>query len=484
MNFIGGRWVVAARGGSYQRTNPARPPDIIGTFPDSGQLDAEAAAAAAARAYPAWGSAPPASRTSLLLRTADIINSRSEEFAATLTREEGKPLARAAGEVQRCAEVFRYFAGEGLRYGGETLPSSRPGVHLQTTVEPLGPVLLITPFNFPLFVTALKLGAALAAGNTVVWKPSPHVPATSIALMQALITAGLPEGVLNVVLGATPDLGRALVDDPRIRAISFTGSTRVGLDVGQRAAARHVRVQQEMGGKNVLVITDDVEPAFAARIACESAFGESGQKCTAAGLIVVARTRVGQFLTEVEKQLANLLMGDGAAPGVDLGPLIDAGACERALNLLDTAVDSGATIELEGCRASESINVGGHYFAPRVVMVPDKPNVLRTAEAFAPIMAIVPADDVVEDGLDAIRASGMGLSASILTHRLDLSSQFTSEAQAGLVSVNLPTTGVEYQVPFGGWNLSGGPFPEGGGSGLDFFSRCKTLAVSPMRDQG
>jgi alpha-ketoglutaric semialdehyde dehydrogenase len=480
VNFIGGTWWAALEGRTFMRLNPARPDDVVGDFPDSGPADAESAASSAAQAYPAWRETMPTARGEVLHRAGDLIAGRVGELAAALTREEGKPLALARGEVKRCADVFRYFAGEALRHGGTTLPSARPGAALSTRAEPLGPVLLITPFNFPFFIAALKLGAALAAGNTVVWKPSPHVPVSSVQLMSALSSAGLPDGVVNLVHGPRPELGQALVDDPAIRAISFTGSTAVGLAVGARAAARHIRVQQEMGGKNVLVIGPDVDLEVAARIAAEGTFGESGQKCTATGLVVVDRRRAGPLVTEVATVLSGMLMGDGARPGVDIGPLIDARARERAQGLLDDAVTQGATVALDGCPLAHPELNGGYFFPPRVVRLPDGPSPLRRTEAFAPIMSIVAADDVIETGLEAIADSEMGLSASVLTARLDLAHTFAQRAEAGLVNVNLPTTGVEYQAPFGGWNQSGGPFPEAGQTALDFFTRRKTIAFRAL----
>jgi acyl-CoA reductase-like NAD-dependent aldehyde dehydrogenase len=415
VNLIDGRWCDALDGRSYARVNPARPGDVVGRFPDSGPADATAAVQAASRAYPAWRDAAVTARAEVLRQAGELVAGQAAELAAALTREEGKPLARARGEVERCAEVLRYFAGEALRHGGVTLPSTRPGAALSTRAEPLGPVLLITPFHFPLFLAALKLGAALAAGNTVVWKPSPHVPVTSNALMEALISAGLPDGVVNLVHGPRPELGQALVDDPAVRAVSFTGSTAVALAVGVRAAARHVRVQQEMGGKNVLVGGPDVDLGVAARVAAEGAFGESGQKCTATGLVVVDRHRADELIREVGAVLAGMTMGDGARPGVDIGPLIDERALEKAGRLLDAAVTEGATVELEGCPTDHPDLASGYFFAPRVVRLPEGPSPLRHAEAFAPIMPVVAADDVVEAGLAAISDGGMGLSAAVLT---------------------------------------------------------------------
>ena len=477
MNLIAGERVGSVDGRTYERENPADPSILIGAFPDSAPPDARRAARAAREAFAAWAAASAQHRAEIITTAAGLLRERRADIAGKLTAEEGKPLVRAEGEVLRAAEALTYFAHGALRVAGQTIPSTRPGVVLSTYVEPLGPFLAITPFNFPLFVTALKLGPALASGNTVVWKPSPHVPLVSIALAAAFTDAGLPGGVLNLVMGGTAELGRSLVDEPDIVGVSFTGSTAVGLDVGRRAAGRHIRAQQEMGGKNVLVVTADCDIRRAAEIACESSFGESGQKCTASGLVVVDKRRGDEFLAETERILGGMTMGDGADPATDLGPLVDRGAVSRADRLLDQAVESGAVSELAGCGRSTA-NGNGYFFAPRVLRLPEGDNVLKRQETFAPVLAVALADDVIEDGLAMARDSQMGLSAAILTNSLDLAHEFVRRVPTGLVNVNLPTTGVEYRAPFGGWNLSGGPFPEAGDRAHEFYTRSKTVAAS------
>jgi acyl-CoA reductase-like NAD-dependent aldehyde dehydrogenase len=484
VNFVAGEWADAADGATYERRNPANTSDLVGRFAESGEVDADRAANAAMSAFTHGATSSAVERAGILLRAAGILRDRADPIAASLTREEGKPLSRANGEVVRAALALEFFAGEALRVRGATLPSTRPGVSLQTEVEPLGPVLLITPFNFPLFVTALKLGPALAGGNTVVWKPSPYTPRTAIALMTALIDAGLPAGVVNLVLGGSQSLGRSLVDHPLIKAISFTGSTRVGLDVGRRAAARHVRVQLEMGGKNVLAVAPDCDPRLAAKTAAESAFGESGQKCTAAGLVIVPAGMADEFLVEVKSVLDGMMMGDGADPATFLGPLVSAEAVDKANELVSSSVDSGAQVELAGCGRTPIDARSGHFFEPQVLRLPDGPSPLRDQESFAPIMSVVCADNVLFDAVRLMTASGMGLSASILTRDLDLAREFVRRAPAGLVNVNLPTTGVEYQAEFGGWNNSGGAFPEAGQTATRFYTRTKTVAIGPFSQGG
>lgn len=479
MSYIDGGWVVEDAAPAFSRANPADTRDLIGRYRDADPEIGHLAALAAQRAYRAWANALPTDRARHLQQVATLLRERSAELARLLTREEGKPLDRALGEVGRAAEVFEYFAGAALRIQGATLPSIRPGVRLASVVEPVGPVLAITPFNFPLFVTALKLAAALVTGNTVVWKPSPHVPEISRALMAAFADTGLPDGVLNLVLGTSVELGRSLVADPIIQAISFTGSTAVGLEIGRGAAARHVRVQQEMGGKNLLVVAGDCDPLKAAEIACESSFGESGQKCTAAGIVLVDRAIADEFLAGVESVLGRWRLGPGLAGG-DIAPLIDDRSLGRAEALIDRTVAQGGTVELRGSAVVPGSDLShGHFLAPHVLTLPPAPSPLRDEESFAPIMPVIIGADPLSDALGLVEANGMGLSAAILTQRIDLALDFAHRVPAGLVNVNLPTTGVEYQAPFGGWNLSGGPFPEAGSAGLTFYTRHKTIAISP-----
>jgi alpha-ketoglutaric semialdehyde dehydrogenase len=477
-NYVAGEWVSCAGGRTYARENPAAPARLIGHFPDSSPDDARLAARSASDAFPEWSARPANARADVIAAAAALLRERQDKIAAVLTAEEGKPLTRARAEIGRAAEALGYFAQSALRTAGDSIPSTRPGVVLSVRTEPIGPFLAITPFNFPAFVTALKLGPALASGNTVVWKPSPYTPLTSIAVTEAFADAGLPAGVLNLVLGGSSELGQSLVDEPAIAGISFTGSTTVGLEVGRRAAARHVRVQQEMGGKNVLAVASDCDLRWAAEIACESSFGESGQKCTASGLVVVDKRRGDEFLAEVETIMTRMSMGDGTEPGTDIGPLIDRRALSRANELIDRAADEGAAIELADRVATGGATEGGYFFAPLVARLPVGDNVLKRQEAFAPIMALVLADDLLAESLALVRASHMGLSASILTDSLSVAHEFASHIPAGLVGINLPTTGVEYQAPFGGWNNSGGPFPEAGPRAFEFYTRTKTVAVS------
>jgi acyl-CoA reductase-like NAD-dependent aldehyde dehydrogenase len=384
-------------------------------------------------------------------------------------------------EVVRSAMALEYFAAAGLQPSGATLPSTRPGVSLWTRRDPVGPVLLITPFNFPLFVTALKLGPALVAGNSVIWKPSPHTPLTSVALLDALIDSGLPDGVVNLVFGGTAQLGVALIEQSAIQAISFTGSTAVGLEIGQRASRRHVRVQQEMGGKNALIVTPDCDLEIAAKIACEATFGESGQKCTATGIVFVFKEVSDTFLSHVDSIIGRFVVGNGADPGVDIGPLIEQGAVSKANRLIDESLAAGGTRVIVGGKQTCDL-AQGHFMLPTVIRLPQKECSLASEETFAPVMPV----QVMTGGLDEVMAivdkSDYGLSASILTDRLNVAMSFIDRAPVGMVSVNLPTTGVEYQAPFGGWHLSGGPFPEAGPSALDFYSRNKTIAIASQAE--
>ncbi|TWG98577.1 aldehyde dehydrogenase (NAD+) [Nocardioides sp. J9] len=470
----------SAAPGLFRRLNPARLSDVVGDFDDADAAAAEEAVVATTNAYPAWDATSITERAALLLRAAANLRQRADSIGAAITREEGKPLARAVGEVVRSAETLEYFAGSVLQPTGVTVPSLRPGVRLETRRHSLGPVLVVTPFNFPAFLAATKLGPALLWGNTVVWKPSPHVPVASSLVHRAFLDAGIPQGAVELVLTSDVETSRFLVAHDGLRAISFTGSTAVGLAIGRAAAERHVRIQQELGGKNVLAVARDVPVAEAAAVAVESAFGESGQKCTAAGLVVVDAAVYDDFMAQVEKEMSHLVLGEGVDPEVAIGPLIDAPALEHVHRLVEASVAAGARVELEGVGENRVRLEQGYFFVPRVVRLPSRLTPLQTEETFGPILTVVPSTDLIDDALALIRASRMGLSASVLTHDLRVAERFVAGAEAGLIGVNLPTTGVEFQVPFGGWNNSGGPFPEAGPSARDFYTRNKTVAVNSL----
>ncbi len=400
-----------------------------------------------------------------------------EDLATLFTREEGKPIREARAEVARAAAIFGYFAGETTRLAGETLPSGRPEVFLYTLREPLGVAGLITPWNFPIAIPAWKIAPALACGNTVVFKPATQAAIIGLELVEALEHAGLPSGVLNTVVGPGTEVGEALVRDQTVVAVSFTGSTTAGLNVYDAAARRGARAQCEMGGKNPLIVLADADLDQAVSLAVEGAFSGSGQKCTATSRLVVERPVIDDFVSRLIERTSSLRVGSGLDPDVDVGPLVDERQLQTVLNFVAAGIADGATLVCGGKRLSGGAYDHGYFVAPTVFSGAQPEMTIAQEEIFGPVVTVLAAEDFV----DAVRLANntrYGLSAGIVTKDLSKALRFVRGVEAGLVTVNLPTVGVEFQAPFGGMKASGTGFKEQGRAALEFYTHTKTVAMS------
>src|SRR5437899_8162813 len=322
-NYVGGEWKPARSGRTYEKRNPANPAEVVGEFPASGEEDVVAAVEAAAKAFPDWAGLPAAGRAAVLMRAADAIAARVEEMAADMTREMGKPLREARLESARTAAIFRYFAGEAWRPQGELYEQSATGSTLYTLRRPLGVVGLITPWNFPAAIPAWKMAPALVYGNTVVLKLAQEAPLTGLHLAAALDEAGIPEGVLNVVIGRGSEVGTPLVLHPKVRAISFTGSVAVGRQVRDEATVLGKRVQLELGGHNPLIVMADADLDRAVEAAFAGAFWSAGQKCTATRRIYVQEPVYEEFRSRLVERIEGGAVGDPADPQTEVGPIVN-----------------------------------------------------------------------------------------------------------------------------------------------------------------
>jgi acyl-CoA reductase-like NAD-dependent aldehyde dehydrogenase len=472
---IGASWLHASDGAGFARCNPARASDVTGRYAEAGAADVDAAVRAGREAQAGWDRRGPIERGRVLAAAADGLRARADEIGAVLTREEGKPLAEARGEVLRAADVFDYFAGEASRPTGIVLPSYRPATSIRTTRYPVGVVGIITPFNFPAFIPALKLGPALLAGNSVLWKPAPATPGTGMLVVDVLTEAGLPPGILSYLTGSTGELGQTLVAHPGVDAISFTGSTPVGRAIGQAAAARHARVQQEMGGKNSFVVLADADLDRAIAMAAESAFGGSGQKCTSAGRILVERSVAGDVIDGLVQRARELRVGDGAVAGTEIGPLVDGGAQRRVSGLVEDALAAGARLASE--RREEAGWGDGHFVAPAVLtdVVPGMR--VFEEETFGPVAAVTVVDDL-DEAIALTLGTDYGLCAAVHTTDLAAATRFADEVRVGVVNVNQTTSGVEPHAPFGGVGHSGSPHRELGPQALDFYTLEQTQVIA------
>ena len=474
LNYIGGAWVAGRTGASFANVNPANVEEVVGLFQASTADDVEAAFAAAAAAQPAWAARPAPQRGEFLFKAAEILESKIASLGEEMTREEGKTLPEAIAETKRAINILRYFGGEGARQFSHQIPSERDNVFCFTTRRPLGVVGLITPWNFPSAIPAWKMAPALVAGNTVVLKPASLAPLSALRIVQALEQAGLPGGVLNFVTGGGGTVGNAMLEHPALRAISFTGSTEVGNQLYEKATRRKLRVQLEMGGKNPTLVLADADLDYAASILVNGAFASTGQKCTACSRGIIERPVYAALLDKLLTKTRALKIGNGLEPGIDMGPAVDDAQLQTDLSYIEVAKREGATLLCGGHRLGGAPYDKGFFIEPTIFG--DVTPTMRIAqeEVFGPVLALM----IAEDFDDAMRLANdvkFGLSASIVSNNLSRVHQFVNRIEAGLITVNLPTAGVEYQLPFGGTKESSFGMREQGQLALDFYTESRTV---------
>jgi acyl-CoA reductase-like NAD-dependent aldehyde dehydrogenase len=473
-DLIGGSWVGSSDHASFETRNPADPDEVLAVFPAATTEDTAQAAAAAAEAFPAWRATPAPARGAILFRAAELLTERLEDVARTLTREEGKTLAESRGEVLRARDILRYFGGEGWRAGGDVLPPNAPDGMLFSRREPLGVVAVITPWNFPVAIPAWKLAPALVYGNTVVFKPASPTPLTALRLVECLVDAGLPAGVLNFVTGSGSVVGAALAGDPLVQGLTFTGSHETGTRIYARAAQHFARVQLEMGGKNPTIVLDDADLGLAVRLAVLGGFALTGQSCTATSRVIVEEGIADRFAAALAEAANALNVGDGLDEGVQMGPAVSEDQLATDLDYVRIGEAEGAELLAGGGRAGER----GHFLRPTVFDGVEAHSRLAQEEIFGPVIGIIRARDL-DDAIFKANAVGYGLAASVVTNDLRRALTFVDRIEAGVVKVNEPTTGLALQAPFGGFKQSSAnTFKEQGPSALDFYTRTKTVYVT------
>ena len=471
-NLIGGEWVEGPR--VSRNINPSDTRDLVGEFAQADAAQARQAIAAATQAQGAWGLSTPQQRFDILDAAGAEILSRKAELGDLLAREEGKTLPEAIGEVARAGNIFKFFAGEALRTGGEVVPSVRPGVGVEVTREPVGVVGLITPWNFPIAIPAWKLAPALAFGNAVVLKPADLVPGSAWALADILHRAGLPAGVFNLVMGRGSEVGQVLLDDPRVNAISFTGSVATGQRIAQACVARMAKFQLEMGGKNPMVVLDDADLDIAVNAALNSGFFSTGQRCTASSRLIVTEGIHDRFVAAMAEKMQALKVDDARKKGTDIGPVVDDKQLAQNLEYVAIATAEGAR-RVAGGEAIERNADGapGYYMRPALFTETTAPMRINREEVFGPVVSVIRAKDY-EEALALANDTEFGLSAGIATTSLKHATHFKRHVQAGMVMVNLPTAGVDYHVPFGGRKGSSYGPREQGRYAAEFYTTVKT----------
>jgi aldehyde dehydrogenase (NAD+) len=471
-NYIDGEW-RRAEGQQFENLNPATG-EVVCRFVKGSAGDIAAAAAAAAGAFPAWSTLNAPARGAILFKAAEILESRFDEVAADMTREEGKTLPEAKGEVRRAINIFRYFGGEGSRLNGMLVPSERDRVHMFALRKPVGVVGLITPWNFPSAIPAWKLAPALVCGNTVVLKPASAAPLSAWHLVNALHGAGIPKGVVNFVAGPGGELGRALVEAAPLKAISFTGSCQIGNWLHAEASKRRLRIQLEMGGKNPTIVLADADFNAAVENTVNAAFFSTGQKCTATSRAIVEDSVYDRFLEAVVERTRRLKVGDGMQPGIDIGPCVDRAQMETVLRYIDMGRKEAGEPKIGGRRLTDGDLAKGYFVEPTVFADVTPEMTIAREEIFGPVLAVMRARDF-EDAMRIANDIPFGLSASIQTTNLSRVFEFVYRMEAGLLTVNLPSAGVEYQLPFGGTKESSFGPKEQGPAALDFYSDYKTV---------
>jgi len=467
-NYINGRWETGVTTGMSQ--NPSDLSDRVADYARADGSQTDAAIHGAADASAGWAASTPQRRADALDQIGGEILARKEELGQLLAREEGKTLPESIGEATRAGNIFKFFAGEALRGGGERLPSVRLGVDVEISREPVGVVGIIAPWNFPLAIPAWKIAPALCYGNTVVFKPAELVAACGAALAEIISRAGLPAGAFNLVNGSGRQVGQTLVDNPLVDAISFTGSEATGAQILRATAARRAKVQLEMGGKNPLVVLADADLEQAVECAVQGAFFSTGQRCTASSRLIVDGAVYDAFVAKLKQRMQALKVGHALERGIDIGPVASRAQLEQNQSYLEIGRQEGAEHLIGGellKRATE-----GHYMSPALFLARPEHRIARE-EIFGPIACVLRADGY-EQALALANDTAYGLCAGICTTSLKYATHFKRHAQAGMVMVNLPTAGVDYHVPFGGRKGSSHGAREQGRYAAEFYTTVKT----------
>jgi aldehyde dehydrogenase (NAD+) len=473
-NFVGGERVETPT--ATQDLNPSDLSDVIGEFAMSDAAQVDTAVDAAIAAQPSWAAATPAERFTALEKVGVELAARSSELGELLSREEGKPRAEGVAEVQRAAWIFKFFAGEALRTGGEHVRSVRPGVDVDVLREPLGVIGIITPWNFPIAIPAWKIAPALAYGNAVLFKPASLVPASGWALAEILSRVGLPPGTFNFVNGGGGTVGEGLIHHPKVRGITFTGSQAIGRQVALACAERFARAQLEMGGKNPLVVLDDADLDVAVECAVQGAFFQTGQRCTASSRLIVTAGIHDAFVEAMVEAMKTLRVGHALDEETQIGPVVDETQLRQDLEYLRIGKDEGAEIAWGGERLE--LAPQGFYLSPALLVETTNDMRVNREEIFGPIATVVKVAEA-DEALATANDTEYGLSAGVCTTSLKHAARFRDGLQAGIVTVNLPTAGVDFHVPFGGTKGSSQGTREQGRYAVEFFTTVKTAYIRP-----
>ena len=472
-NFIAGDWVAGAS--QIENRNPSDTSDLIGLFEQASGDQLGDALAAARKAQVAWAGYALERKQAVLMSIGNELMARAEELGTLLSREEGKPLAEGKGEVFRAGQFFTYYAAEVLRQLGENADSVRPGIEVDVRREPVGVVAIISPWNFPTATASWKIAPALCYGNAVIWKPANVTPASAVALTEIISRQDIPDGLFNLVMGSGSDIGQRLVESPQVDAISFTGSVPVGKGIAAAAIQNLTKVQMEMGSKNALAVMDDADLDLAVTLALGGAFGGTGQKCTASSRLIVHAGVHDAFVEKLVAGAQAMKVGHALDPDTQMGPVVSAGQLAENMAYLDVAANDGAEL---ACGAKRlTLETEGYYMSPGVFVGTTNDMQINREEMFAPLTSVIKVDSY-DEGLTVVNDTNFGLTSGIVTKSLARATHFRRNARTGVVTVNLPTAGTDYHVPFGGRGDSSYGPREQGRSAAEFYTTVKTAYIS------
>ena len=475
-NFIGGQWIESSSARTINNVNPANTDDIVGTVRQATREEARSAVESASEAFNGWRRTSAPARGKIIAKAARLMEEAKEELAQILTREEGKTLSESRGELQRSINVAEFCAGESRRMNGETILSELPANFAYTIKQPLGVVACVTPWNFPVAIPVWKIAPALVAGNTVVFKPATLTPGTAVRIVEIFEAAGLPPGVLNLVLGSGSEAGDEIIGHPAVKAVSFTGSNPVGIRMYEQVSRRGAKCQCEMGGKNPVIIMEDADMDLTVESTAQGAFGSSGQRCTATSRAVVVDKVADEFVERIARRAQSMRIGNGMDPQTEMGPSVDESQFQTVLDYLNIGREDGATMVCGGERATGDGLDKGYFVRPTVFDHVTQDMRIAREEIFGPVLSVLRVKDF-DEAMQVANDSEFGLSSSIFTNDATRIFRFVDEIETGMTHINSPTTGGEAHIPFGGIKGTGIGDREQGSTALDFYTDLKVVYV-------
>jgi alpha-ketoglutaric semialdehyde dehydrogenase len=475
-NFINGEWAESTSSKTANNINPAHTDDCIGTIKQATREEARRAVEAAHEAFRGWRTTPAPQRGRIVARAARLMEENKEELSQLLTREEGKTISESRGELQRSINVAEFCAGESRRMNGETIQSELPSNFAYTIKQPLGVVAVVTPWNFPVAIPVWKLAPALVAGNTVVFKPASLTPATATRIVEIFEEAGMPRGVLNLIIGSGSEAGAEIIKHPAVKAVSFTGSNQIGIRLYEEVSRRGAKVQCEMGGKNPVVVLEDADMELAVESTAQGAFGSSGQRCTATSRAIVVNDVADHFVERLVERANSLRIGAGNDPQSDIGPSVDESQFKTVLSYIDIGREDGAKLMCGGERATGDGLDKGYFVKPTIFDQVTPEMRIAREEIFGPVLSVLRVRDF-DEAMQVANDSEYGLSSSIFSNDATRIFRFVDEIETGMTHINSPTTGGEAHIPFGGIKATGIGDREQGSTALDFYTDLKVVYV-------